>query len=217
MAGMMRKREGQGREMAQPSAREPSRQMTIDPFRMLGQMDPFRRMREMLFDPFAEMESLMPAVRQFVPDMEVRETKDAFVISADLPGLREQDVEIDVSGNRLSISGKREVEQRDEGDRYYTYERSYGSFSRSFVLPEGVDPDKIDARLDNGVLEVKIPKSSAAQPKRINVRPTGRSEETNTASGTRPTQGAQGGGAQAGAQEGATQAGSQGGSREKAA
>jgi HSP20 family protein len=188
--------------------------MTLDPFRMFAQMDPFRRMREMLsFDPFGEFESMLPATRQFVPDMEVRETKDAFVISADLPGLREEDVQIDVSGNRLTISGKRDEERRDEGERYYTYERSYGSFTRSFMLPEGIDPDKIDARMDSGVLEVHIPKSAMEQSKRISVRRTGGAEETTTQSSVRPIQGTQEGTAQ----EGATQTAPEGGVRGKAA
>jgi HSP20 family protein len=214
MAGLMRKREGQGRELSQTSAREPSRQTTIDPFRMFAQMDPFRRMREMLsFDPFAELEPTLPMMRQFAPDMEVRETKDAFVISADLPGLREEDVQIDVSGNRLTISGKREEERRDEGERYYAYERSYGSFTRSFMLPEGIDPDKIDARLDSGVLEVHIPKSAMEQSKRIHVRRAGGAEETTTQSDVRPFQGAQGGAAE----EGATHKETEGGVRDKAA
>ncbi|MRG97398.1 Hsp20 family protein [Polyangium spumosum] len=229
--------------MTQAGAREPQRAgglATSDPFRSLGYADPFRRMREMLsWDPFAEMESFLPSARGFVPDMEVRETKDGYCIRADLPGMKEDDVSIDVSGRRLTVSGRREQEQRDEGDRYWAYERSYGSFSRSFTLPEGIDPDRIDASLDSGVLEVRIPKSKAEEPKRISVKrgEARTSEEQGAQSSVRP-QGASGtgasttagqtattGGAQAthGTSQATTGAGgseqglTQGGSREKAA
>ncbi|MDI1482267.1 Hsp20/alpha crystallin family protein [Polyangium sp. y55x31] len=183
--------------MTQASAREPGREQrlaTTDPFRTLGYGDPFRRMREMLaWDPFAEMESWLPQGRAFMPDMEVRETRDGYLIRADLPGLKEDDVSIDVSGRRLTISGKREEEQRDEGERYWAYERSYGSFSRSFTLPEGIDPDRIDANLSNGVLEVLIPKSKAEEPKRISVkRGEGRAEEQGAQSSVRPQTSASG-------------------------
>lgn len=184
--------------MTQAGAREPGREQrlaTADPFRALGYGDPFRRMREMLaWDPFAEMESWLPQGRAFVPDMEVRETKNGYLIRADLPGLKEDDVSIDVSGRRLTISGKREEEQqRDEGERYWAYERSYGSFSRSFTLPEGIDPDRIDANLSNGVLEVLIPKSKAEEPKRISVkRGEGHAEEQGAQSSVRPQSSASG-------------------------
>jgi HSP20 family protein len=256
MAGFMRRREGregqgQSRELTQTGAREPGREQrlaTVDPFRSLGYADPFRRMREMLsWDPFAEMESLMPSVRGFVPEMEVRETKDGYVIRADLPGVKEDDVTIDITGRRLMISGRREEEHRDENERYWAYERSYGSFSRSFTLPEGIDPDRIDANLNSGVLEVLIPKSKAEEPKRISVkRGESRAEEQGAQSSVRPqgtASGASGtgasttagqtstgqtsaaGGAQAthGTSQATTGAGSseqgltQGGSREKAA
>jgi HSP20 family protein len=211
MANVLRRREaqGQGRELAQTGGRG-QQAAQWDPFRAFG-LEPFRRMRDLLaWDPLGEIEALASGGRAFMPDLEVRETKDAFQICADLPGVREQDVEVNVSGNRLTISGKREEEQREEGDRFYAYERSYGSFSRSFTLPEGVNADQIEARLENGVLEVRIPKAVEQQSKRIPVR--GGGEQAAQA-------GARAGQTQAGATTTqATQAGrEQGGSREKAA
>ncbi len=141
--------------------------------------DPFSTIRELMrFDPFAALtafprfggaESMM-----FTPRVEVKETKDAIVVQADLPGVKDEDVEVSVTGNRLTICGERAEEETQEDERYYAYERSYGSFSRSFTLPEDVDPEKIDAKLDGGVLSVKIPKKASAQPKRI---PLGKKEE----------------------------------------
>ncbi|HYG68700.1 MAG TPA: Hsp20/alpha crystallin family protein, partial [Anaeromyxobacteraceae bacterium] len=106
----------------------------------------------------------------FVPSFEVKETKDAYVFKADLPGIREEDLDINLTGNRLTVSGKREEEKRSEEERYYAYERSYGSFSRSFTLPEGVDAEHVDAELRDGVLTVRIAKRPEVQPKRIEVK-----------------------------------------------
>ncbi len=128
--------------------------------------DPFALMQEMLrWDPFQEL--LATNERGFAPSFEVKETKKAYVFRADLPGVKEEDLDLSLSGNRLTISGHREEERRDEGDRYYTYERSYGSFARSFTLPDGVDAEATEAELKDGVLTLTVPKKAEAQPKRI--------------------------------------------------
>ncbi|TAK32843.1 MAG: Hsp20 family protein, partial [Myxococcaceae bacterium] len=82
----------------------------------------------------------------------------------------EKDLEISMTGNRLTVSGHREAEKRDESDRYYLYERSYGSFMRSFTLPDGVDTNKITAELKNGVLQMLVPRRPEAQPQKIAVK-----------------------------------------------
>jgi HSP20 family protein len=108
----------------------------------------------------------------FNPSFEVKETKDTFVFKADVPGIRESDLDVTLTGNRLSISGKREEEKEEkegEGARYYTYERSYGSFTRSFTLPDGVDAEHLRAELNGGVLTVVVPKKLEVQAKRIAV------------------------------------------------
>ncbi|MBP6832273.1 MAG: Hsp20/alpha crystallin family protein, partial [Deltaproteobacteria bacterium] len=114
-----------------------------------GNFDPFRTMRELMrFDPFAEMGTISNWQSiQFNPDFEVKETREGYQFRADLPGIKEKDLEISMTGNRLTVSGHREAEKRDESDRYYLYERSYGSFSRSFTLPDGVDNTKVAADL----------------------------------------------------------------------
>lgn len=149
---------------------EPRQEATVwDPFRMMERaMDPVRMIREMMgADPFAGLVS--PGGAMFAPDIEIKETKDAYVLRADLPGVKMDDIEVSVTGNRLTVSGKREEEQRREEDRFFAYERSYGSFSRSFVLPEGADLDKLQARLDNGVLEIAVPKRAEVQARRIQI------------------------------------------------
>jgi HSP20 family protein len=134
--------------------------------------DPFRAMRDLMrWEPFAELAPSWPALASaaFSPDFEVKETKDAFAFTADMPGVSEKDLQIQLSENRLSISGKRESEKAEQGETYYTNERNYGSFMRSFTLPEGIDADKVRAELKNGVLSVTVPKRPEAQPKKINV------------------------------------------------
>ena len=135
--------------------------------------DPFETMRQLLsWDPFQEM---VPRVWRggeergvaFVPTFDVRETKDAYVFKADLPGFKEQDLDINLTGNRLTISGKREMEKVEDNDRYYCCERSHGSFTRVFTLPEGINADQCQADLKDGVLNIHIPKSPETQPKRI--------------------------------------------------
>lgn len=144
MANIMRRGE---REWGLPTA--------FDPFRL------FMR------DFFGGGEAELPIERNYVPDIEVKETKNAFVFQADLPGIRETDLDISVQNNRLLITGKREREEQQEDERYYAYERCFGSFSRSFVMPEGAELDKIQAQLKNGVLNVTVPKKAETLPKKI--------------------------------------------------
>lgn len=134
--------------------------------------DPFVSFRDLLrWDPFREMLPTLPSFEgmSFAPAFDVKETSDAFVFTADLPGVAEKDLQVQLADNRLSISGKRESEKTEQGDTHYTTERSYGSFTRSFTLPEGLDRDKLRAELKNGVLSVTAPKRPEAQPKKINV------------------------------------------------
>ena len=106
---------------------------------------------------------------EFAPNFDVKETKDAFLFKADLPGVKESDLEITHTGNRLTIGGKRDAEDRKEGDNYYMVERSFGSFRRTFTLPESADVDQIKADHQAGVLSISVPKRTAAQPRKINV------------------------------------------------
>jgi HSP20 family protein len=155
-----------------------------------GGMDPFDVMREMLsLDPLRALfgGSLglhqMPA-QQFMPQFEVRETDDAYIFRADLPGVKDDDLDITLAQNRLTISGKREMEQRHESDRYYAVERAYGSFTRSFTLPTDVDQNRVEAELKDGVLNLKIPKSAEQQPKKVQVKTGGSGGGAKTAKAT---------------------------------
>ncbi len=129
--------------------------------------DPFELARELFgWDAFG---ATRPA-QAYSPAFEVKETADAYVLKADLPGFKDADVDISLHNGVLSIAGTRQAEKKEEGEAYYVYERQYGSFSRSFSLPDVADPDKVDARLDAGVLTVTIGKKAAAQPRKIGLR-----------------------------------------------
>jgi HSP20 family protein len=138
-----------------------------------SEWDPLRMAREMLrWDPFREMAPYWPAsdIAAFQPAFEVKETKEAYVFKADLPGVKEQDIDITRTGNRLIVSGRREAEKEDKTDTYYAYERSYGSFTRTFTLPDGIDGEHIRADLKDGVLSLVVPKTPEAQPKKISLK-----------------------------------------------
>ena len=135
--------------------------------------DPLRAMRDLFrWDPFGEMRPNFAALESvaFSPDFDIKETKESFVFTADMPGVKESDLEVRLTQNRLSISGKRESERVEKTDQFYATERSYGSFTRAFTLPDGIASDKILAELKSGVLTIAIPKKPEAQPKKIEVQ-----------------------------------------------
>ena len=129
----------------------------------------FNRLFNTLFDE--------SRTQRWVPPMDLVEAEDHFLLKADLPGLSEDDVAIEIRDNALTISGERksEYEKRERG--WYRVERATGRFSRSLSLPEGVDPDAVAAEFDRGVLEVRIPKPEARKPRRIAIN--GRSANGN--------------------------------------
>ena len=104
-----------------------------------------------------------------MPPVDLVEADDHFVLKADLPGLAEGDVNIEVQDGTLTISGERAAEHEEREKGWYRIERSFGRFSRSLTLPDGVDPDRIAASFDHGVLEVRIPKPEQRKPRRIEI------------------------------------------------
>ena len=134
---------------------------------------PFTRDVDRLFDAFfgGQGES-----RRWVPQMDLVEAEDHFVLKADLPGLDESDVSIEVQDGTLTISGERQAEHEQSERGWYRIERSFGSFSRSLTLPDRVDPDGIAASFDRGVLEVRIPKPEEHKPRRVQIKAGGAGE-----------------------------------------
>lgn len=121
-----------------------------------------------LFDGFFGA-SASEQQRRWSPAIDLAETEDSFVLRADLPGLAEEDIEIELTDNVLRISGERKSESEEQIEGYYRFERAFGAFSRSLRLPKGVDPETVAASFDRGVLEVVIPKPEERKPRRIEI------------------------------------------------
>jgi HSP20 family protein len=129
--------------------------------------DPYSLARELLnWDPFF---AARPA-SAFAPTFEVKETNDSFVVKADIPGVDEKDLDIAVHNGVLTVSGSRQSEERKEGESFALYERQYGSFSRSFAMPDMADGERIEANLANGVLTLTIAKKAEAKPRKISIK-----------------------------------------------
>jgi HSP20 family protein len=118
------------------------------------------------------------ALRRWVPAMDLVETDDEFVLRADLPGLSEGDVNIELEDNILTISGERKSEHEERKEGYYRVERSSGAFQRSLTLPEGVNAEAIRASFDKGVLEVRIPKPEERKPRKVAISVGGEAPKT---------------------------------------
>lgn len=110
------------------------------------------------------------ATSDWAPAVDIRETKEAFVIEADIPGVDPKDIEVNMEDGVLSIRGEKESEKKEEHEGYKRVERSRGSFYRRFSLPDTADAEKISAKSRHGVLEITIPKQEKANPRKIAVQ-----------------------------------------------
>lgn len=112
----------------------------------------------------------MPAAVEWAPAVDIKEKANQYVVHADLPGVKPDNIEITLENSILTIKGHRETEAKEEKEDYKRVERVYGSFFRRFALPDSVDADKIQANYEQGVLIITIPKKSEVQPKKITVK-----------------------------------------------
>lgn len=110
------------------------------------------------------------ALADWAPLVDVMETDVDFQIQAELPGVEKKDVKLSVEDGVLMISGRREQKKEEKSKRYHRTERAYGSFARSFTVPDSVDGQKVTAEFDNGILTVRLPKSEKARPKSIEIK-----------------------------------------------
>jgi HSP20 family protein len=148
------------------------------------------RLFNTFFDQPASGGAQQTAGRRWIPAMDLVETGEHYVVRADLPGVAEEDVTVQLEDNILTIAGQRTVEHASK-EGYYRLERAFGSFSRSLTLPDGVDPDQVAARFTRGVLEITIPKPEQKKPRRVQINlgssqgdPTIEGRETDGSNGT---------------------------------
>ena len=139
------------------------------------------RLFNTFFDTPTTAGNATPA-RRWMPAMDLVEHEDHFVLSADLPGMSEEDVNIELEDGTLTISGERKTEHEAKDEGFYRVERASGAFQRSLTLPKGVDPEAVTANFDRGVLEVRIPKPEERRPRRINI--SGGASEPKTIEGS---------------------------------
>jgi HSP20 family protein len=134
---------------------------------LMLRQDPFSTEMSRLFNTLMGGENAEGG--RWTPAMDLVEAEDYFLLKADLPGLSEEDVDIEVRDNTLRVSGERKTEHERRERGWYRVERSFGKFSRSLTLPEGVDPEGISATFNRGVLEVRVPKPEERKPRRIQI------------------------------------------------
>ena len=124
--------------------------------KFLTKFDPFKQLRDLEKDFYTVSKN--EGVNAFVPVVNTREGEFAYHVDVDLPGVKKEDIKVDINKNILTISGERKTKDEIKKEDYYKVETYFGKFSRSFTLPENADVENIEAKSDNGVLEVVIPK-----------------------------------------------------------
>jgi HSP20 family protein len=134
----------------------------------LSNFDPLANLRA-FEDAFTRVLSEPQGNRPWAPAVDIYETENELVLTADLPGVDIKDVDVQVENQTLTVSGVRQFERKDNSKGYHRIERSYGNFSRSFAVPSTFDTEKVGAEFTNGVLSVKLPKKEAAKPRQIKV------------------------------------------------
>ena len=149
----------------------PFKTASWDPFRELGEFE--NRLARFFGRPLSatnggEKEAL--SVTEWAPAVDITEDDKEYLVKAELPGLKKEEVKITVENGELTISGERKSEKEEKNKKYHRIERSYGSFVRSFTLPDVVSSDKVNAEFKDGLLTVHLPKDEKARPKTVEVK-----------------------------------------------
>ena len=124
---------------------------------LLTKFDPFKQLKEIEKNLYTQVGN-NEGVTAFVPTVNIREGEFAYHVDVDLPGVKKEDIKVDLNKGILTISGERKTKEEIKQEDYYKIETYFGKFSRSFTLPDNVDIENIEAKSDNGVLEIVIPK-----------------------------------------------------------
>jgi HSP20 family protein len=138
----------------------------FEPFARVGN---FRSLFNELFDENLGRSSTRPTTRQWHPAVDVLESKDAFLIRAELPGMKREEIKVEVKDGNLVLSGETKTEQPAEGIEYRHVERVAAKFWRSFAMPETVNPAGVEATYKDGILEIRVPKAEEAKPRQIEI------------------------------------------------
>lgn len=153
-----------------PEKKEPKEVAKVEPSRALSPFEEMeRRFEEFFRRPLSLLDTSwwprmrMPEMGEMSPSVDIFEEADDVILKAELPGMKKEDIEVNVTGDTITISGEKKKEEKVEKKNYYRLERSHGSFSRSFRMPQEVQSDKIKAVFKEGVLEIRLPKTEEAK------------------------------------------------------
>jgi HSP20 family protein len=139
---------------------------------MLSRLEPFKELTTLQDRLNKVFDGLMPSVpvkdgNDWIPAVDVYEDKESIVIEVEAPGMKEEDLKVNLENNTLTITGERKFEKEEKNKNYYRMERSYGTFSRSFFLPDNVEAKNIKAKYKDGVLKLVLPKKAESKPQSI--------------------------------------------------
>lgn len=145
--------------------------MELVPWRPFGMLSSSRKDLDSLLNRFfRETPSIGPFTEEWLPSVDISETKKNFIVKAELPGLDTKDVSVSLSGDLLIVKGEKKREEEEKDEHHHFVERYSGSFQRSFQLPTSVKGDKVEATFDKGVLKITIPKAEEAEKKEIEIK-----------------------------------------------
>lgn len=145
--------------------------MELVPWKPFKEIGSFRGEMDRLWDRFPGQRPLFKSfTEEWLPSMDISETKDNFIVKAELPGLEVKDVNVSISGDLLIIKGEKKKEKEEKGEHYHYVERYSGSFQRVFQIPTSVRGDKVKATFDKGVLKLTLPKIEDAKKKKIEIK-----------------------------------------------
>ncbi len=142
----------------------------ITPWKPLRELSNLRREMEDFWENFAGEREFLPMRGEWMPALDVSETKDSLIVKAEIPGMEPKDVDISLSGDLLTIKGEKKQKTEEKKENFHRIETRYGAFSRTIRVPVSVDSDKIEASYDNGVLKIVLPKKEEVKAKQIEIK-----------------------------------------------
>jgi HSP20 family protein len=158
---------------------------------VITRWDPFRELNALqnrvnhLFQDFSRGQNELTTTTSFVPAVDLYEDEHKVTLKLEIPGINQEDLDISLENNTLSVHGERKFEKEEKEENFHRIERRYGSFARSFSLPNTLDPESVRASYENGVLKIELAKREEAKPKQIKVNVSGAKAPVKTVEGTK--------------------------------
>ena len=142
----------------------------VTPWRPFRELSNLRREMDDFWGNLADEREFLPMRGEWMPSVDISETKDSLVVKAEIPGMESKDIDISLSGDLLTIKGEKKQKTEEKKENFHRIETRYGAFSRTIRVPVSVDPEKIEASYDNGVLKITLPKKEEVKAKQIEIK-----------------------------------------------